>query len=98
MKGYTTKYPAVKWQDALPSGNGNIGALVFGMIRDEQIILNHDRLYLDQEKPTIEPMERSTTPASSGSAVYSAISLRLKPRASFRYDGSQVRNTHSVQP
>jgi alpha-L-fucosidase 2 len=43
-------YPAVKWEDALPCGNGEIGALVFGNIRNELIVINHDRLYLKKNQ------------------------------------------------
>lgn len=43
-------YPATRWQDALPCGNGKIGALVYGNIRNELIVVNHDRLYLHKYK------------------------------------------------
>lgn len=39
------RQPATRWQDALPSGNGPIGALVYGMIRNEIIVLNHEALW-----------------------------------------------------
>jgi alpha-L-fucosidase 2 len=48
--------PASRWQDAFPSGNGTIGALVAGAIAQELVILNHDRLWLRspaQEVPEI---------------------------------------------
>ena len=44
--------------------------------------------------PSVSP----TTPPSSGSVVMSAIRSSLNPRASDRYDGSHVRNTHSDHP
>jgi len=37
--------PAVKWTDALPIGNGRIGAMVFGGITDEHIQFNEDTLW-----------------------------------------------------
>jgi alpha-L-fucosidase 2 len=37
--------PAVEWTDALPVGNGSLGAMVFGGITEERIQLNHDTLW-----------------------------------------------------
>src|ERR1700689_3940540 len=37
--------PAVRWQDALPCGNGALGALVYGNVAHETIVLNHERLW-----------------------------------------------------
>jgi alpha-L-fucosidase 2 len=51
--GMSIRQPATRWQDALPAGNGSIGALVFGGIRSEQVILNHDNLFLRTRKPKI---------------------------------------------
>src|SRR5215217_2834770 len=34
--------PATKWDEALPVGNGRLGAMVFGTIADERIQLNED--------------------------------------------------------
>jgi alpha-L-fucosidase 2 len=41
----TMRGPATRWQDALPTGNGAIGALMFGQIRNDIIILNHESLF-----------------------------------------------------
>ncbi len=43
--------PATRWQDALPVGNGTVGALVYGAIRNETIILNHEALWFRTPKP-----------------------------------------------
>ena len=37
--------PAVRWQDALPSGNGTMGALVYGNIEEDTIVINHEALW-----------------------------------------------------
>ncbi len=37
--------PAAMWQDALPVGNGRMGAMVFGGARSERIALNDDTLW-----------------------------------------------------
>jgi len=44
---------AQKWDQAMPTGNGRVGALVFGNIEDETIILNHDSLLFTTKKPTL---------------------------------------------
>jgi alpha-L-fucosidase 2 len=45
------RQPAEYWQDALPTGNGSIGALVCGNISNEIIMLNHEDLWFRSEKP-----------------------------------------------
>ena len=47
IKNYTIKnaMPATCWQDATPLGNGKIGAMFYGSIYDERILLNHEALY-----------------------------------------------------
>jgi len=45
--------PAEKWDQAMPTGNGRVGALVFGNIENETIILNHDSLFFTTKKPTL---------------------------------------------
>jgi alpha-L-fucosidase 2 len=42
--------PATRWEDAYPSGNGPVGALVFGNIYEELIILNHEALWFQRKK------------------------------------------------
>jgi alpha-L-fucosidase 2 len=37
--------PAVEWEQALPIGNGRLGAMVFGGITEEHITLNEDTLW-----------------------------------------------------
>ncbi|WP_053070486.1 glycosyl hydrolase family 95 catalytic domain-containing protein [Alkalihalobacillus pseudalcaliphilus] len=44
-KGVYSKEPANRWQEALVTGNGELGALVYGHPEEETIILNHERLY-----------------------------------------------------
>jgi len=38
-------HPAEKWENALPVGNGRLGAMVFGRTADERITLNEDTLW-----------------------------------------------------
>ncbi len=37
--------PAAKWTDALPLGNGRLGAMIFGGVTHERIALNEDTLW-----------------------------------------------------
>ncbi|MGV8092974.1 MAG: glycoside hydrolase N-terminal domain-containing protein [Mangrovibacterium sp.] len=37
--------PAANWNEALPLGNGNLGAMVFGGIAEEHLQLNENTLY-----------------------------------------------------
>src|SRR5690606_34876022 len=37
--------PAEKWEDALPIGNGRLGAMVFGIPGKERIQLNEDSMW-----------------------------------------------------
>lgn len=39
------RQPADRWEDALPTGNGTVGALVFGNIADEHVVVNHAALW-----------------------------------------------------
>ncbi|MBK8975246.1 MAG: glycoside hydrolase family 95 protein [Planctomycetes bacterium] len=39
------RHPAEVWQDALPVGNGRLGAMVFGRADEERIQLNEDTLW-----------------------------------------------------
>jgi len=37
--------PASQWREAMPSGNGTIGALVYGSISEERVLFNHNELW-----------------------------------------------------
>jgi len=54
-KGFVSWLPAAKWEDALLTGNGTMGAMVMGNPFEETIILNHALLYLPNEAPVIPP-------------------------------------------
>ncbi|MFX0103667.1 MAG: glycoside hydrolase N-terminal domain-containing protein [Candidatus Hodarchaeota archaeon] len=48
--------PATRWEDAFPLGNGHCGAMVYGNICHETILMNHEALwtrYDKQEPPDI---------------------------------------------
>jgi len=48
-----SRQPAIRWQDGFPSGNGCIGALVYGSIAEERILFNHEHLWLRIPKPEL---------------------------------------------
>ena len=64
------RQPATRWEDALPTGNGTIGALVYGNIASELIVLNHERLYYPTEKldspPIAEQMKKARDLTAKG--------------------------------
>ncbi|MBU2950949.1 glycoside hydrolase family 95 protein [Tamlana agarivorans] len=37
--------PASQWREGLPSGNGTVGALVYGAIYQERVLFNHNKLW-----------------------------------------------------
>lgn len=58
-RGLSLCQPAARWQDALPLGNGTLGALVFGHIAREVIVWNHEALWLcnpPPPAPTLAPI------------------------------------------
>ncbi len=53
------RYPATRWQDALPTGSGAVGALVYGNIQNDTILLNHEALYYPKPPPqTVDVSDR----------------------------------------
>lgn len=47
--------PARKWVEALPVGNGRLGAMVFGKVREEKIQLNEDSIWYGRSQDRINP-------------------------------------------
>jgi alpha-L-fucosidase 2 len=45
--------PATDWRDALPVGNGTLGAMIFGGIAHERILFNHELLYSNVATPPL---------------------------------------------
>jgi alpha-L-fucosidase 2 len=53
--GYVTNQPAFKWEEAMLTGNGTLGALVMGYPLKERIIFSHEKLYSPENPPTKAP-------------------------------------------
>lgn len=54
--------PAVYWTEALPVGNGKLGAMVFGGIEKERIALNEDTLWSGYPKDWNNPGAKEVLP------------------------------------
>lgn len=53
-RGMISERPATRWQDALVSGNGRMGAMVYGK-PDDRIILNHHKFNQPQAHEPVPP-------------------------------------------
>ena len=45
--------PATRWEDGLPTGNGQVGAMVYGAIAHDVVLLNHEALWLRRARPSL---------------------------------------------
>ena len=51
-------HPARKWEEALPIGNGRLGAMIFGGIEGERIALNQDSIWYGGPMDRVNPDAR----------------------------------------
>ena len=51
-------HPARKWEEALPIGNGRLGAMIFGGMRSERIALNQDSIWYGGPVDRVNPEAR----------------------------------------
>ncbi|MGH8022515.1 MAG: glycosyl hydrolase family 95 catalytic domain-containing protein, partial [Limisphaerales bacterium] len=54
--------PAAQWNDALPIGNGRMGAMIFGGVPDERIQFNQDTLWRGEPHDYVRPGARAQLP------------------------------------
>jgi hypothetical protein len=54
-RGCLSREPAKTWEQAMVTGNGLLGAMVYGRPSDETIIVNHGQLYLPMWQPMPPP-------------------------------------------
>lgn len=47
--------PAQKWEEALPLGNGRVGAMIYGTIGTENIQLNEDSIWYGSKRNRVNP-------------------------------------------
>ena len=56
------KQPAKKWEQALPIGNGKLGAMIFGRIQNERIQLNEESIWTRRDTIWNKPEARKYIP------------------------------------
>ncbi|HWV99721.1 MAG TPA: glycoside hydrolase family 95 protein [Candidatus Acidoferrum sp.] len=49
------RQPAAKWEEALPAGNGRLGAMVFGGVTNERVQLNENTIWAGPPYPEPKP-------------------------------------------
>ncbi|HEX9366516.1 MAG TPA: glycoside hydrolase family 95 protein [Vicinamibacterales bacterium] len=49
------RQPAANWNEALPIGNGRLGAMVFGGVTDERLQLNEDTVWAGEKRDRLNP-------------------------------------------
>ena len=54
--------PADEWEEALPLGNGRLGAMVFGQIQKEQIQVNEESIWYGKRRGRINPDAKENLP------------------------------------
>lgn len=54
--------PAVKWVEALPAGNGRLGAMVFGGVNQERLQLNEGTLWAGGPYDPVNPQAKDALP------------------------------------
>jgi len=47
--------PATTWNDALPVGNGRLGAMIFGNVENERLEINEESVWTGQERWDANP-------------------------------------------
>ena len=55
-------HPAMTWTQALPLGNGKIGAMVYGNVATERIQLNEESIWAGQPNSNVNPTARQYLP------------------------------------
>ncbi len=58
-RGVISSVPASRWDYGFLTGNGRIGAVVYGHPTSETIVFNHERLYLPQDRPSIPDLGKT---------------------------------------
>ncbi|MFD3000356.1 glycoside hydrolase N-terminal domain-containing protein [Pontibacter toksunensis] len=55
-------HPAADWNEALPVGNGRLGAMVFGGVASERLQLNEESVWTGKPADFVHPEARETLP------------------------------------
>ncbi|WP_207429157.1 glycoside hydrolase N-terminal domain-containing protein [Pedobacter sp. SYSU D00535] len=55
-------HPAANWNEALPVGNGSLGAMVFGNVQSERIQLNEETVWVGKDVDFVNPLAKAALP------------------------------------
>src|SRR5947208_11959213 len=56
------RQPAASWNEALPIGNGRLGAMVFGGVERERLQLNEDTVWAGEKRDRMNPAGPAAVP------------------------------------
>jgi alpha-L-fucosidase 2 len=56
------RQPAANWNEALPIGNGRLGAMVFGGVEKERLQLNDDTVWAGEKRDRVNPAGAAAVP------------------------------------
>ena len=62
MRELWYRQPAKEWEEALPLGNGRLGAMVFGRIESERVQVNEESVWYGGLKERVNPDARENLP------------------------------------
>ena len=54
--------PAARWDNALPLGNGRLGAMVFGGVGSERVQLNEETIWAGESRDVVNPTALESLP------------------------------------
>lgn len=66
------RQPAREWVEALPVGNGRLGAMIFGGVDEERLQLNKDTLWTSGPYDPVNPQALGTLARSRSTSTSSA--------------------------
>lgn len=56
------RQPAARWEEALPIGNGRLGAMVFGGVKEERLQINEDTIWAGEKRDRNNPNGAAAIP------------------------------------
>ncbi|RYZ46260.1 MAG: glycoside hydrolase family 95 protein, partial [Chitinophagaceae bacterium] len=55
-------HPAATWNEALPVGNGRLGAMLFGGVASERLQLNEESVWSGKKEDFVNPAAKASLP------------------------------------
>src|SRR5579883_3294625 len=56
------RQPAEQWTEAMPIGNGRLGAMIYGKVAEEKIQLNEDTIWSGERRDRMNPAAGAAVP------------------------------------